>query len=350
MRIESMRQWCAQTITGLVVALAVLAAPVGVLAQPAVQLTLSTTVVTPGQAVTATVTGVPGQNFALLGSTTGAGLAHAGVSLAVGTDFAILALGTIPPSGNATVSVVPPFLLTTLDRYYLQAVTSPSAAFAPLAASAGGVIRNGDLVSGLTGPPGPTGPAGAVGPAGPAGPAGPPGPPGATGPAGPPGATGPAGPTGATGPSGTTGQSASVAFGSSGLTITPATTTQTLIPGLTQTVTVPSGASVYVSSVGSLQTASATANALSAVDVFLVIDGNIVANGGYQRVVAMNTASGLSLPASWSLSQVLALSAGSHTIAVRAVGVSLAGAVDATVSGNNTSPNQGTLNVVIIRQ
>lgn len=347
MRSDSMCRWCARTVTGLLVAIAVLAGPVGVLAQPAAQLTLSTTVVTPGQAVTATVTGGPGQNFALLGSTTGAGLAHAGVSLAVGTDFAILALGTIPPSGNATVSVAPPFLLTTLDRYYLQAVTSPSAAFAPLAASTGAVIRNGDLVSGLTGPPGPAGPEGAVGPAGPAGPSGPPGPQGAPG---PPGATGPAGPTGATGPSGTTGQSASAAFGSSALTITPTTITQTLIPGLTQTITVPSGASVYVSSVGSLQTASATASALSAVDVFLVIDGTIVANGGYQRVVAMNTASGSSVPASWSLSQVVALSAGSHTIAVRAVGVNLGGAVDATVSGNNTSPNQGTLNVVIIRQ
>ncbi len=349
MRSVSTDRWFARAATCLVATIVTLVIPVGVLAQPAVQLTLSTTVVTPGQAVTATIVGMPGHSFAMLGSSTGAGLAHAGVSLSIGTDFAILALGTIPPSGDVTVSVVPPFLLSTLDRYYVQAVTSPSAAFVPLSTSTGRVIRNGDLVSGLAGPPGPAGPTGPVGPPGAigaVGPAGPSGPAGPTGPSGLPGATGPAGPAG---PAGTTGQSATAAFGSGPLTVTP-TTAQTLIPGLTQTVTVPSGATVLVSTVGAVQVASATANAISAVDVFLVVDGVIVSNGGYQRLIASNTSGGVQVGAAWSLSHVLALAAGSHTIAVRALGINSAGTSDATVSGNNTSPNQGTLNVVILKQ
>lgn len=178
-------------------------------------LSLSHEVATPGSVVTATITGVPGQHYALLGSTMGAGYSHAGFALALGTDVVVIASGVFDGTGTAVVSGVPPFLFTTLDRYYLQAVTSPSPAFNPPAVSPGRIVRNADLVTGLSGPPGPQGemgpqgPAGATGPQGPAGPQGDPGPGGLQGATGLAGPAGPAGPAGAQGPAGAIGPSGS---------------------------------------------------------------------------------------------------------------------------------------------
>jgi hypothetical protein len=147
-------------------------------------LTVSTDVVTPGSSVTATVTGPPGQFYAIIGSSVGSGVSYGGVALGVGTDFAILANGALDGTGSVSLPLAPPFRGSVLDRYYIQAATSPSPAFNPLSVSTGIVLRNGDLVGGLTGAPGPTGPAG------------PPGAPGGTGPMGPSGAAGPPGPAG----------------------------------------------------------------------------------------------------------------------------------------------------------
>ena len=182
----------------LVLGLTTLAAPVA--AQPT--LTAPVTTVAPGAPVTVTLTGTPGQQYALLGSSVGAGMAHGGVNLGVGADFVILSMGAIGGTGSVSVNVTPPFVGTTLDRYYLQAVTSVSPAFVPLSASASLVLRNNDLLAGAIGTPGPQGPAGPVGPAGAPGPAGPAGPAGATGATG---LTGPAGPAGATGLAGAIG-------------------------------------------------------------------------------------------------------------------------------------------------
>jgi|GEM_PF-7059674 len=52
----------------------------------------------------------------------------------------------------------------------------------------------------------------------------------------------------------------------------------------------------------------------------------------------------------WSLSTAVTLPAGSHTFATVAIGVAVAGASNATVSGNNTSTNQGTITVMIIKK
>ena len=179
----------------LVLGLTTLAAPAT--AQPT--LTTPATTVAPGAPVTVTITGTPGQHYALLGSSVGAGMAYAGVNLGVGADFAILSMGAIGGTGSVSVNVTPPFVGTTLDRYYLQAVTSVSTAFVPLSASGSLVLRNNYLLAGAIGTPGPQGP---VGPAGPAGAAGAPGP---QGPAGPVGATGATGLTGPTGPQGAQG-------------------------------------------------------------------------------------------------------------------------------------------------
>jgi hypothetical protein len=134
-----------------VVATCLAAAPAG--AQPT--LSASVTTVRPGTSTTLTIGGPPGQHFALIGSQVDAGLAYAGMNLAVGTDVAVLALGVIDGTGVAVVTFTPPFLFSTIDRYYVQAVTSTSRAFVPLAASAGLVLRNLDLLGGIVGATGP---------------------------------------------------------------------------------------------------------------------------------------------------------------------------------------------------
>lgn len=158
-------------------------------AQPTIA--VSTTVANPGQSLTVTVTGGPGQHFAVIGSSVNGGFSYGGVALGVGADVAILALGNLDGNGQAAVTVTPPFNGTILDRYYLQAATSTVPSFIPLQASPVAVIRNGDLVTGLNGPAGPTGPQGPTGLQGPTGPSGVTGLPGATGPIGVTGPTGP---------------------------------------------------------------------------------------------------------------------------------------------------------------
>lgn len=155
---------------------------------------LSRVVVAPGTSTTVTVTGAPGESFALLGSSKGSGFAFGGIAFAVGPDFQVLAIGTLDGTGRAFVTVTPPFAGTELDRYYVQAATSPSPGFSPLQLASGNVILNADLSAlattagvgpqGPTGPVGPQGPQGSQGPSGAAGPQGPKGDPGVAGPAG----------------------------------------------------------------------------------------------------------------------------------------------------------------------
>jgi len=171
-------------------------------AQP--QIGVSTSIAAPGERVTVTVTGAAGEFYAVLGSTVNAGFSYAGVPLGVGSDVVILAQGVLGASGEVSVEIAPPFTGTTLDRYYLQAVTSTSQNFVPPVPSPSRAVRNGDLVLGLPGtvgpegPPGPPGPPGPAGATGPVGPQGEPGAPGASGPQGPAGPMGPSGPAGTT--------------------------------------------------------------------------------------------------------------------------------------------------------
>lgn len=146
-------------------------------AQP--QISISPTVAAPGASVTVTVVGAPGAFYAVLGSTVNSGDSFAGDHLKVSKDAALLTTGSLDGNGQAVVDVIPPFVGSVLDRYYLQAATSFLPKFDALESSAAAVVRNGDLVTGLQGPQGP------IGPAGPAGPVGPAGPQGFTGPRGP---------------------------------------------------------------------------------------------------------------------------------------------------------------------
>lgn len=91
-------------------------------AEAQVAVSVSPGAVTPGSTVGVTVTGTPGHYVAILGSSMKAGVSHAGVALAVGGDFAVLVTGQIDGTGTFVVGFNPPFLFTSLDRYYLQAV------------------------------------------------------------------------------------------------------------------------------------------------------------------------------------------------------------------------------------
>lgn len=125
-----MRRWFAVWASVLV---SVSAAQAQTLSVPAIA-------VAPGATTSVTVTGAAGENFGLVGSTTGSGLVFNGVSFAVGTDFVILAIGVLDGTGKAVVPVTPPF--PARDRYYVQALTSASPAFSPFSVSSGLTLVN----------------------------------------------------------------------------------------------------------------------------------------------------------------------------------------------------------------
>ena len=64
-------------------------------------MTLSKTVVVPGTATIVTVTGAPGENFAILGSSKGSGFTYAGVPILVGADFVLLSLSAVSTAAVA---------------------------------------------------------------------------------------------------------------------------------------------------------------------------------------------------------------------------------------------------------
>lgn len=281
-------------------------------------LTTATRNVRPGNGVVLTVTGPPGHQFAVIGSTVGAGMAYAGVTLAVGTDLAIVATGALDSTGGAVVSFVPPFLFSTLDRYYVQAVTSPSAAFVPLSASPGLVLRNDDLLAGVTGPTGPPGPSGPPGPAGAQGAPGATGPPGAQGPQGATGPQGPQGATGAqgaTGPQGPAGPSSLVGYynGTGAVSTVPSGTWGFLAPAAAATATVTvNNQVIYVwSQVAMGSTVGASG---------LNLDICYSSSGGAALIFDSSYMSGLSVPAGtrtvYSLSRIFVLGPGTYSFGV----------------------------------
>lgn len=161
-------------------------------AQDTPSLDLSETVIVPGEAVRATVSGAPGHRFILLSSSGGTGLAVGPVVLELGPTWAIVGSGVLGAQGRALVDFVVPFGSAVDPRVFLQAATSPYDDFVAhldsVRLTAGKVVRNAALLVqslGVTGPAGPAGPPGPMGLAGPEGPRGIVGPPG---PQGPPGA------------------------------------------------------------------------------------------------------------------------------------------------------------------
>jgi hypothetical protein len=108
---------------------------------------------------------------------------------------------------------------------------------------------------------------------------------------------------------------------------------------------------VYIQTNGGVNTLATTISGGTALDIAIIVDGTVLAAGGYQRIYADNpTGVALSnLPnwvANWNTSVLLTLSAGSHTIEVDAVYVS---GSSASVSGGDTAIKQGTLSVMVLK-
>lgn len=176
------------------------------------------------------------------------------------------------------------------------------------------------------------------------GPQGPEGPQGPQGDEGPQGSAGTDGADGAQGPAGTTGQSANTVFSTGQLVLTQAITSYTLIPGLTQTITVPTNAKVYVSTNGGFQNAG-TGTSYAVGDFAIYIDGT--ASNVQRQVVAANSSALGQIMSQWTLSGVFNLSAGSHTIQVRARDAG--GTADGNVAGSDNLI-RGNLSVIIINE
>lgn len=146
-------------------------------------------------------------------------------------------------------------------------------------------------------------------------------------------------------PSSTAGQNAADAYGSGQIILGVSSTTYTLIPGLTQTITVPANAKVFVTTYGGVQTQTA-GTAYGIADIGIHVDGNLVGSGGQQRVVSANTSGLGNMIDKWAVSKTYTLSAGIHTIDVRAKDGG--GTADIGVSSGASPLIQGVLSIIII--
>jgi hypothetical protein len=216
-------------------------------------------------------------------------------------------------------------------------------------------------VDGATGPAGPQGPAGANGLDGATGPAGPQGPagangldgaPGAAGPAGPMGATGPAGPqgpagaTGATGPQGPSGViNRYHVYGTAGRTGV-SSTALTVQPGMSQVITLAAPSTVIIwATIGALNT-SVGGTAYSLVDMVVHINGNPLANGGWNRMFITNT-SAVTGMGNCAINTMVTLPAGTHTIDLRTNRSS--GTSVVTIGGNSAlEVNPGEMTIMVL--
>lgn len=139
------------------------------------------------------------------------------------------------------------------------------------------------------------------------------------------------------------GQSAITVFGTNSLNLTSKETNFTLVPGLTQTINVPADSRIILTTDGGIYSSGAV-NTFSVADVGIFIDGALVS---VRRIVIGNNPLPQSI-GNWSLSLAQTLSAGSHTIEVRARS-GLKGSENATVSSDSDPLLRGQLTVSVIK-
>ena len=147
----------------------------------------------------------------------------------------------------------------------------------------------------------------------------------------------------------TLGQFGTMITGSTSLLVTNTTTALTLIPGLTTTITATTETMVCIQTNGGVNTVGTTTTSGSAIDVALVVDGNLLPNGGYQRMYADNPTGNATVTnwvANWNMSVIITLSAGIHTVEVDTATVQ---GQNATVSGGFGAINQGTLTIMLLK-
>ena len=144
------------------------------------------------------------------------------------------------------------------------------------------------------------------------------------------------------------GQTTFTAFGTATLSVTSGVTTFTVLPGITQTITVPENCKVLITANGGMNTTSTLTTSIAVVDIAIFIDGAYPTDGGYIKIGAHNPSAtaGNSTGLPWSITTIQNLSAGSHTIDVRAI---YSNGSTSSVSGNNTTARQGGLYITIIK-
>jgi hypothetical protein len=143
------------------------------------------------------------------------------------------------------------------------------------------------------------------------------------------------------------GISSNSVFGTSQLNITTGTTNFVNIPGLSQEVTLAADGKALISTFGGFYTTSVSSTGYSAVSFALFIDGTQVADGGYERIVALNAGTVGNMSGFWSMTQTEVLTAGTHQVEIMA---KYAQGSAAVVSGDNTAVTQGVLTVTVINQ
>jgi hypothetical protein len=120
------------------------------------------------------------------------------------------------------------------------------------------------------------------------------------------------------------------------------------VPGLTQTITTTSDELVYLSTDGGMATTSGVSTGSSTAVAAIAVDGSLLANSGEQQLMMVNNASLVGAEAYWSMSAVLPLGAGTHTIAVFAEGRGTGSNID--VSGDTTNLLQAELTVLVLKR
>lgn len=142
------------------------------------------------------------------------------------------------------------------------------------------------------------------------------------------------------------GQSIFTAYGTTSTTVTSFPDV-VAVPGLSVNVTVPTGYSAFITTTGGVTTTSGNTNGFSIVDITVAVDDVVLTNGGTERVQSANTGGVVPMIRYWKIATTTALSAGAHTITVRAAGTG--SGVNASVSSNNVSVAQGTLIVILVK-
>jgi hypothetical protein len=162
------------------------------------------------------------------------------------------------------------------------------------------------------------------------------------------GAPGEQGIQGEQGPPGTAGQNATTVYGTGGIS---SPNFGTAMPGLSQTVTVPAGGKLYVSTDGAGQVASGAPNAWSTYDVAVHVNGGVTTDGLFRRFTCFNPPVSAAGPTicPWSMSGVIPLPPGDYTVDVRAM-QGAGSTSSATVSGNSASALQGQLTTLVVKE
>ena len=116
-----------------------LVAAIGGFARPLVL--VSPEVVTPGQSVHVTITGQPGQHWAIVGCVHDGVLVHDNQDLNIGcVDPNTFVQGQLDGTGQASRNILPPFRGTINDRFYLRGALSYSSLRCPGMGEGAGVL------------------------------------------------------------------------------------------------------------------------------------------------------------------------------------------------------------------